>query len=248
MTEEIARYSVRLGDDAMIIAQRLCEWSSRAPTLEEDLALANVGLDYLGRARMCYSYAGSLLGKTEDDFAFLRDVREFENALMFELPRGDFAFTMVRQFLTDEFETLFFPLLSTSVDSELAAIAEKTNKEVAYHRRRSNEWLKRLGLGTSESHARAQLALDELWGYIDELFEMDELEMALCAAGVAVDRVALQATFSDNVQSGLINASLAVPEHSWQVRGGRTGSHTEHLGHLLTELQFLQRAYPGQQW
>ena len=248
MTEEIARYSVRLGDDAMVIAQRLCEWSSRAPTLEEDLALANVGLDYLGRARMCYGYAGELTGASEDDFAYLRDVREFENALLFELPKGDFAFTMIRQYLTDEFEALFFQALEYSADETLRGMAAKTNKEVAYHLRRSREWLNRLGLGTDESHRRAQTALDELWGYVTELFDMDQLETNLVGANIAVDRAVLLEAWQDTVKERIAQASLAVPNYEWQVRGGREGAHTEHLRHLLTEMQSLQRAYPGQQW
>ena len=248
MSADISRYSLRLADDALITAQRLCEWSSRAPTLEEDLALANVGLDYLGRARMCYSYAGELLGKTEDQFAYLRDPREFENAMIVELPRGDFAFTMVRQYLLDEFESRFFKALTNSTDARLAAIAQKTVKEVRYHLRRSWEWMKRLGLGTAESNDRSQQALDELWGYVDELFEMDALEKALMTSGVAVDKATLRADWDAVVKATLLTLGLSVPSHDWQVRGGRSGVHTEHLGHLLTELQFLQRAYPGLAW
>ena len=245
---EISQYAVRLGDDALITAQRLCEWSSRAPTLEEDLALANVGLDYLGRARMCYSYAGELLGKTEDQLAYLRDAREFENAMIVELPCGDFAFTMVRQYLLDEFELRFFTALANSTDARLAAIAQKTVKEVTYHLRRSWEWMKRLGMGTTESNDRSQQALDELWGYVDELFEMDALEKALMTSGVAVDKATLRADWDAVVKATLLAVGLSLPSHDWQVRGGRSGVHTEHLGHLLTELQFLQRAYPGLAW
>ena len=245
---EIPKYALRLGDDALITAQRLCEWSSRAPTLEEDLALANVGLDYLGRARMLYSYAGELLGKTEDQLAYLRDAREFENAMIVELPRGDFAFTMVRQYLLDEFESRFFTALTNSTDARLAAIAQKTVKEVRYHLRRSMEWMKRLGLGTTESNDRSQQALDELWGYVDELFEMDALEESLMQSGVAVDKARLRADWNAAVKESLLAVGLSVPSHDWQVRGGRSGIHTEHLGHLLTELQYLQRAYPGLAW
>ena len=248
MSADISRYSLRLADDALITAQRLCEWSSRAPTLEEDLALANVGLDYLGRARMCYSYAGELSGKTEDQLAYLRDAREFENAMIVELPCGDFAFTMVRQYLLDEFESRFFTALANSTDARLAAIAQKTVKEVTYHLRRSWEWMKRLGLGTAESNDRSQQALDELWGYVDELFEMDPLEKALMTSGVAVDKATLRADWDAVVKATLLTVGLSVPSHDWQVRGGRSGVHTEHLGHLLTELQFLQRAYPGLAW
>ena len=245
---QISQYAVRLGDDALITAQRLCEWSSRAPTLEEDLALANVGLDYLGRARMLYSYAGELLGKTEDQLAYLRDSREFENAMIVELPCGDFAFTMVRQYLLDEFESRFFIALADSTDGRLAAIAQKTGKEVTYHLRRSLEWMKRLGLGTTESNDRSQQALDELWGYVDELFEMDALEESLMQSGVAVDKATFRTDWDAVVKATLLAVGLSVPSHDWQVRGGRSGVHTEHLGHLLTELQYLQRAYPGLAW
>ncbi len=243
-----ATYALRMADDALITAQRLCEWSSRAPTLEEDLALANVGLDYLGRARMCYDYAGRMLDKTEDQLAYLRDAREFSNALLFELPRGDFAFTMVRQYLADEFELLFFAALRESVESEFAAIAEKTLKEVAYHQRRSYQWMLRLGLGTVDSRRRTQTALDELWGYVGELFEMDSMEADLVGNSVAVDKAALRAKWDQAVSSTLEESSLNTPDHGWQVTGGREGLHTEHLGHLLGEMQFLQRAYPGLAW
>lgn len=246
--QAVATYAMRLGDDALITAQRLCEWSAKAPTLEEDLALANVGLDYLGRARMCLGYAGELLGKTEDQLAYLRDAREFQNALILELPRGDFAFTMVRQYLLDAFESRFFAALAQSTDARLAAIAHKTLKEVTYHLRRSSEWMKRLGLGTSESNDRSQRALDELWGYVDELFEVDELEQILIEGGVAVAKPMLQADWEAAVGTMCAQVGLSVPNHQWRVSGGRSGVHTEHLGHLLAELQFLQRAYPGLAW
>ena len=239
---------VRLGDDALITAQRLCEWSGRAPTLEEDLALSNVGLDYLGRARLCYAYAGTFSGKTEDDYAFLRSDREYSNLLIVELPRGDFAFTLVRQYLVDEFETLYFAQLCRSSDSELRGIAEKAVREVAYHLRRSREWMMRFGLGTDESRDRAVAALDELWGYTGELFDQDELEQRLIGANVLPDRSALHAAWHQAVCATLEAASLKPPAHDWQVSGGREGVHTEHLGHLLTEMQFMQRAYPDQQW
>ena len=245
---DVARYAVRLGDDALVLSQRLCEWSSNAPMLEEDLALSNVALDYLGRARMLYGYAGGMLGRSEDELAFLRDVNEFENLLMVELPRGDFAFSMVRQYLLDEFEARFFAVLAASRDETLAGIAAKTVKEVRYHQRRSSEWMRRLGLGTEESNARAQAAVDELWGYVDELFAMDELEEGLVADRIAVDRSALEAPWREAVESLMAHAELSVPEHGWRVTGGRQHVHTEHLGHLLSDLQFMQRAYPGLSW
>ena len=244
----VARYAVRLGDDALIAGQRLCEWSSRAPTLEEDLALSNVALDYLGRTRMLYAYAGELTGVDEDQLAGARDCDQFENLLMVELPRGDFAFTMARQYLLDIFEHLFFAHLCDSADERLAAIAGKAVKEVRFHERRSLEWMRRLGMGTQQSLARLQTAVDELWGYVDELFAMDELETDLAAQGIAVDRSLLAERWREQVTHTLTDVGVQVPGSDWQVIGGRAGVHTEHLGHLLSEMQFMQRAYPGLDW
>ena len=245
---DVARYARRLGDDALVLGQRLCEWCSNAPALEEDLAISNTALDYLGRARLFYGYAGELLGSTEDELAFMRAEREFENVLLVELPRGDFAFSMLRQYVLDQFEHAFFDQLAGSSDETLAAIAGKARKEVTYHLRRSGEWLKRLGLGTEESNQRAQTALDELWGYVDELFEMDDLERALAEEGVAVQRAELQNVWRAEVMAAVQAAGLKVPETPWRVRGGREGVHKEHLGHMLAEMQYLQRAYPDLSW
>jgi ring-1,2-phenylacetyl-CoA epoxidase subunit PaaC len=244
----VARFAARLGDDALIHGQRLCEWSSRAPTLEEDLALANVALDYLGRARLCYTHAGELLGCGEDDFAYLRDARAFENLLLVELPRGDFAFTMLRQYLLDVFEDAYFARLCDSGDAYLAGMAGKACKEIDYHKRRSREWMRRLGHGTDVSRAKLQAAVEALWGYVDELFAMDDLERHLTVEGVAVDREVLAQAWHTEVRGWLEECGVKVPDGSWQVEGGRNGVHTEHLGHLLSEMQFLQRAYPGLQW
>ncbi len=247
-TNEIAEYTLRLGDDALVHGQRLCEWCADAPFLEEDIAIANVGLDYLGRARMLLQYAGELLGKTEDELAFLRDAPEFRNLLIVELPRGDFAFAMMRQYLLDEFELLFFEALTRSADATLAAVAEKAVKEVRYHHRRSVEWMRRLGLGTPESNRRMQAALDELWGYIDEFFLMDALEQRLAADRVAVDKQALEVIWRNRVADLVSEVDLQLPGDEWQVAGGRDGVHTEHLGHMLGEMQFMQRSYPGLTW
>ena len=243
-----ARYATRLADDALITGQRLCEWSSRAPTLEEDLALSNVALDFLGRARLLYTYASELTGLDEDELAFTRDEQQYENLLLVELPIGDFAFTMMRQYLLDTFEQLFFTALRHSSDTQLAGIASKSVKEIAYHRRRSSQWVRRLGLGTVESHQRLQDATDTLWGYVDEMFEVDELEQQLIADGVAVDRRPLKATWHASVAQLFNESELQVPDDSWQVNGSRRGVHTEHLGHLLSEMQYLQRTHPGLQW
>ncbi len=245
---DIAEYTLRLGDDALVHGQRLCEWCADAPFLEEDIAIANVGLDYLGRARMLLQYAGELLGKTEDELAFLRDAPEFRNLLIVELPRGDFAFAMMRQYLLDEYELLFFEALTRSEDATLAAVAEKAIKEVRYHHRRSVEWMRRLGLGTHESNRRVQAALNELWGYVDEFFLMDALDERLAASGVAVDRRALEVIWRDRVADLVSAVELQLPGDEWQVTGGRAGVHTEHLGHMLGEMQFMQRSYPGLTW
>lgn len=248
--QQLLEYSVRLGDDALIIGHRLSEWCRNAPFLEEDLAVGNVALDFIGRARMFYTYAASLKGDgaTEDDFAYLRDCRDFRNFLILELPRGDYAFSMMRQYLVDVFNVEFLSQLCQSKDKQLAAIAAKAIKESVYHLRRSKDWVLRLGDGTEESHLRMQKALDDLWGFTPELFEMDELEQTLANEGVAVDRSQLKASWQANVSELLAEATLSMPEDDWSVRGGREGLHTEHLGHLLSELQFMQRAYPGLEW
>ena len=248
MSDALVKYTVRLADDALIYSQRLSEWCSRGPTLEEDLALANVALDYIGRARMFYQYAHALSGITEDQYAYTRDTREFTNLLICELPNGDFAHTLVRQYLIDEFEALYLQALQASGDATLAVIAQKSAKETAYHLRRSREWMLRFGLGTRESHERADAALESLWGYTPELFVMDALEDDLCGQGIAVDRDALAGVWRDKVAATCAQAGLALPSDSWQVTGGRNGNHTEHMGHLLAEMQILQRTYPGLEW
>lgn len=247
---QLLEYVVRLGDDAVVIGHRLSEWCRNAPFLEEDLAVGNVALDFIGRARMFYGYAAELKGgdAKEDDFPYLRDCRDFRNFLIMELPRGDYAFSMTRQFLVDAFNVEFLSQLTQSKDERLAAIAAKAIKESVYHLRRSRDWVLRLGDGTEESHERMVKALDDLWGYTHELFVMDELEQSLADAGIAVDRSKLKDAWKANVTQVLEEATLAVPEDSWNVSGGREGMHTEHLGHLLADMQFMQRAYPGLEW
>lgn len=243
-------YATRLGDDSVVLGHRISEWTSKAPFLEEDIALSNVALDYLGRARMYYSYAAELAGngKTEDDFAYTRDMREFRNLLIHELPRGDFAYTMVRQLFVDVFNTYYLLELTKSSDNTLAAIAQKAIKETRYHLRRSHEWALRLGDGTEESHRRMQRAVESLWGYTHELFDMNPLEEQLANAGIGVHNPALRPAWLAQISAILTEASLSVPQDTWAVRGGRVGYHTENLGHLLTDMQFLHRAYPGCQW
>ena len=249
-TEMIKQYAIRLGDDALVLGHRLSEWCSKGPFLEEDLALTNVALDFIGRARMFYSYAAEIDGGefTEDSYAYQRDCRDFTNLLIHELPGGDFAFALARQYLVDEFSLAFMERLQDSSDETLAAIAAKAVKECRYHLRRSHDWMLRLGDGTEESHRRLQRAVDDLWGYTSELFELDELEQELAAAGVAVDSPTLKADWEKSVRATFSEATIDLPESDWSVRGGREGLHTEHLGHMLSDLQFMQRAYPGLEW
>ena len=248
--EAIKQYAIRLGDDALVLGHRLSEWCSNAPFLEEDLALTNVSLDFIGRARMFYSYAAEIEGGeyTEDNYAYQRDCRDFSNLLMHELPRGDFAFSMARQYLVDEYSLAYMERLQDSADHTLSAIAGKAVKESRYHLRRSRDWMLRLGDGTEESHQRLQAALDDLWGYVPELFDMDELEQELAASGIAVNSTALRPEWDTVVTATFEEATIRVPDTNWQIMGGRKGVHTESLGHLLSELQFVQRAYPGLEW
>lgn len=241
---------LRLGDNALILGQRLSEWCGHSPFLEEDIAIANTALDHIGRARMLLTHAGELegRGRSEDDLAYLRDEREFRNFLMVELPVGDFAFTLVRQFLLDVYHRELYALLKGSADETLAAIASKAVKECAYHVRRSGEWILRLGDGTSESHDRAQSALDELWGYSHELFAGDAVDRAMADAKVVPDLVDVYEPWRREVEATLTEATLQIPHDDWQATGGREGVHTEHMGHLLAELQVLQRTYPELEW
>lgn len=221
-------------DDTLILGHRLSEWTGHAPTLEEELALANIALDLIGQARSLYGYAGTLTGHTEDQLAYLRDAPAWLNCLLVELPNGDFACTIARLMLFAAFADLYWRAATTSTDTTIAAIAAKTEKETAYHLRYASEWLIRLGDGTAESHHRAQSAVDELWPYTGELFEGDD------------------ARFHDSwnaiVVSVLTRATLMRPADGWMQSGGRSGRHTEHLGYLLAEMQYLQRTYPGASW
>lgn len=251
MRRAFFQYLLRLGDDRLVLGHRLSEWCGHAPILEEDVALANIALDCIGQGTAFLKLAAETQGGsiTEDQLAYFRDVIDFRNAQIVELPRGDFAFTVCRQFLVDAFASLHFAALVSSGDARLAGIAEKAAKESAYHLRHSAEWVKRLGDGTEESHARLAKALDELWMYTGELFEHDALEASLVKAGFAVDVRTLVKPWQERVSSVLADAQIAVPPApQYWATGGRRGVHTEHLGHLLAEMQSLQRAYPGAQW
>ena len=248
--QNLLNYCIALGDDSLVLGHRLSEWCRNGPFLEEDLALTNVALDFIGRARFFYSYAAELdsKGRSEDDFAYLRDCREYRNFLINELPNGDFAFTLARQLMVDTYDMLFYEQLQHSSDAMLASIACKAIKESRYHLRRSRDWIIRLGDGTDESHSRSQDAFNRLWGYADEMFNMPVDEIALLEAGIAVDRAALKHDWTKTITSTLSQASLDVPACDWSIGGGRDGMHSEHLGFLLAEMQFMQRAYPGLQW
>ncbi|MEX3009083.1 1,2-phenylacetyl-CoA epoxidase subunit PaaC [Hoeflea sp. TYP-13] len=243
-------YLLRLADDQLILGQRLGEWCGNAPTLEEDLALTNISLDLIGQARSLYSYAGEVEGKgrDEDQLAFVRYEQDYLNALIAEQPNGDFAHTIVRQFFVSAFMAPFWREMEKSSDNTLAAIAAKASKEVAYHLRHTSEWVVRLGDGTDESHERMVEALEDLVMYTGELFESDGLVKAAIEAGFAVDVASLQDEWKRTVDSVLKEATLELPEAGHMQSGGREGRHTEHLGHILSELQYMQRAYPGMSW
>jgi ring-1,2-phenylacetyl-CoA epoxidase subunit PaaC len=243
-------YALRRADDALILGHRLSEWCGHAPAMEEDMALANMGLDLLGQARELYSYAAKVEGNgnDEDTFAYLRDVRQYRNLLLLEQPNGDFAHTMVRQFFYAAFADLYWRAMMKSGDATLAAIAAKSEKESAYHVRHSSEWMVRLGDGTEESHRRSQTAIDDLWAYTGEMFAVDDSERGLIEDGIAVDPATLRAQWLATVSSVLREATLVQPDSGWMQQGGRSGRHSEHLGHLLSELQSMQRTFPGATW
>jgi ring-1,2-phenylacetyl-CoA epoxidase subunit PaaC len=241
----LAAYALALGDDALILAQRLGEWVAHAPQIEEDVALANVALDLLGQARILLSYAGAVegAGRDEDDLAYLRDDRDFRNVQLVEIPNGDFAVTMARQLAFSAYQYELYGALLGSGDETIAGLAGKAVKEVAYHRDHATQWVLRLGDGTELSHARMQAGLDQVWPYTEELFDpASELP------GVAVDPATLRPAWDRYVTSVLTEATCHEPEPRWRSRGGRDGLHTEYLGHLLAEMQHLHRSHPGATW
>jgi ring-1,2-phenylacetyl-CoA epoxidase subunit PaaC len=243
-------YALRRADDALILGHRLSEWTGHGPSLEEEMALANFGLDLIGQARALYDYAAAAeaAGHDEDTYAYLRDAPQYRNVLLVEQPNGDFARTMLRQLFYSAFADAYWRAMIRSADPDLAAIAAKSEKESAYHLRHACEWVIRLGDGTAESHRRAQAAVDALWPFSGELFEADAAEQALITTGVAVDPESLREAWHRTVDAVLARATLTRPDNGWMHSGGRAGRHSEHLGHLLSELQFLQRAYPGATW
>jgi ring-1,2-phenylacetyl-CoA epoxidase subunit PaaC len=247
----LATYALRLGDDALVLSHRLGEWVTNAPQLEEDVALANIGLDLLGQARTLLSYAGEVeaVGRTEDDLAYLRDEREFLNVHLVERPNEDFAVSMARQLLFSTYQLALYERLQDSADPTLAGMAAKAVKEVDYHRDHATQWVLRLGDGTDESHRRMQAGFERLWPYVDELFGTDDLEQSLVADGIAVDASTLRAGWDGYVDGVLAEATLTRPEGTrTPPGGGRLGIHTEPMGFLLAEMQHLHRAHPGASW
>lgn len=244
------RYVLRLADTSLILGQRLSEWVGHAPALEEDLGLANIALDLIGQARLLLSYAGELegRGRCEDELAFSRDAAQFLNLTLVEQPNGDFGHTLVRQFLVSAFQLELYEALQSCADARLAEIAAKAVKETRYHVRYSASWIVRLGDGTAESHARVQDALAQLWPFTTELFADDGVDAAMIAAGVAPAAAALRAGWSARIDAVLAEATLTRPADAPFPWHGKCGVHTEHLGYVLAEMQFLQRAYPGAEW
>ncbi|AVR04080.1 1,2-phenylacetyl-CoA epoxidase subunit PaaC [Pluralibacter gergoviae] len=247
--DPVATYALRLGDSCLVLAQRLGAWCGHAPELEIDLALANIGLDLLGQARNFLTCAAERRGEgDEDTLAFGRDERQFSNLLLAEQPNGNFADTIARQLMIDAWHVALFSRLADSRDAQLAAIAAKSIKEARYHLRYSRGWTVRLGGGTALSAARMQAAFDNLWRFSAELFEADALEIALAGQGIAVDSRTLREGWLAEMAGALAEAELTVPQVPSYRTGGRRGLHTEHLGPMLAEMQYLQRSYPGQQW
>ena len=248
--KNLYRFLVGLADDSLVLSHRLSEWCSKGPYLEEDLALSNVALDYIGRARMFYQYAADVEGKnnTEDDIAYMRDEQQYTNLLIHELPINDFAFTMLRQFFLDVFYCEYLEKLCNSTNQTIAAIAAKSIKESRYHLKRSEPWIKQLAEGTDESRQRILDAQVELENFIGELFVMSDWEIGLVEQGIAVDRDGIKASWNKYVKSFLAESDIEFADTQLQIRGGRDGIHTEHLGHMLSEMQFLQRSYPGLEW
>ncbi|MBL7683753.1 MAG: phenylacetate-CoA oxygenase subunit PaaC [Flavipsychrobacter sp.] len=266
-------YTLQIADNALILGHRISEWCGHGPILEQDIAITNTSLDHLGQARSLYQHAADMFNalpaeekKTlfvsaalqakiakdekidEDDLAYLRDGWDFRNVLLTEQPNKDWGYTVVRSFFYDAYNFYFYTELQKSKDTVLAAIAEKSLKEVTYHLRWSSEWMIRLGDGTAESKARMQEAVNHNWAYTGELFEMTTADKEMLAAGMGVDLNAIKTQWQKRVDAVLEEATLSIPANAWMHSGGKEGRHSEHLGYILTELQFMQRAYPDMEW
>lgn len=252
MTLEQAKfeYLLRLGDSSLIIGHRLSEWCGHGPILEEDIALINIALDFVGNATSLLTYAAQVEGKgrTEDDLAYLRNERDYRNLLLTEQPNGDYATTIARQFLYDVYTFFLYEELKKSKDETIAAIAAKTHKEITYHLRHTTEWMYRLGDGTEESHQRLQSGLNELWMYTSDMFDMNEVDALLIQAGIAPDLNTIKESWEKRVKEVVAEATLQLPASNIKQKGSREGKHSEHLGYLLAEMQYIPRSYPGTKW
>ncbi|MDC7994547.1 1,2-phenylacetyl-CoA epoxidase subunit PaaC [Altibacter sp. HG106] len=248
--DTLYQYILGIADNSLILGQRLGELCGHGPTLETDIAITNISLDLIGQTRSYYQYAAGLSdeGITEDDIAFLRKEREYRNVLLVEQPNTHFGYVMVRQFFFDVFHLLFLKELQQSADETLVAIANKAVKEVGYHQRFSSDWIKRLGDGTEESHQKVQEAVNDLWRYTDELFYMTEADKAMFNNDIGVDLSHLKDTYYETITTVLSDATLAVPDNTYFQKGGKDGIHTEHMGYLLSDLQYMQRTYPNMNW
>jgi ring-1,2-phenylacetyl-CoA epoxidase subunit PaaC len=247
---ESFEYLLRLADDRLVLGHRLSEWCGHAPILEEDIALANIALDLVGQANLLLTRASAMenAGRDADALAFMRDAIDYRNVLLVELPKGDFAVTIARQFFYSVFGMLQSEALQRSSDTDLAGISAKMLKEFRYHVRHSGEWMLRLGGGTEESHSRLQAAVNDLWRYTGEMFLADEVDQKAASSGVGVDPSQLERAWSETVKDILQRSGITTPDVTWMQRGGRQGRHTEHLGHMLAEMQVLQRQHPGATW
>lgn len=252
LTNQLFNFCLHLADNSLIMGHRLSEWTGHGPMLEQDIAISNIALDLIGQSRNFYQYAAALKDNsvTEDSLAYLRDAREFKNLLITEIPNGDWAQTIMKLFLFSTYQFYFYQKLIGSSDKQLAAIAEKSLKEVTYHVRWSSEWVIRLGDGTEESNKRIKSALEEVWSFIGEMFQPAKYENLLLNNRISVDVSEIKNDWMDKVKNVLEEATLSYPEdkNTWMQTGGKNGIHTEHLGYLLAEMQFLQRAYPGCEW
>lgn len=250
MTDNLFQYLLRLGDDRLVLGHRLSEWCGHGPILEEDIALANIALDLIGQATLFLKLAGETEGKgrNEDDLAYFREAIDYRNVQLVELPKGDYAFTIVREFFFDVFSYHLLEELQKSSHSEIAGIAAKGFKEVRYHVRHSSEWVVRFGDGTRESHERAQQAVNQLWRFTGEMFESDDIDKEMAASGTGANLEAIAPKWNEVVSDVLKRATLTIPEDPPAMTGGRRGRHTEHLGRMLSEMQIVARSHPGATW
>lgn len=250
MNQNLYNYIIGIADNSLILGQRLGELCGHGPSLETDIALTNMSLDLFGQVRSYYQYAAQLAndGKTEDDIAFMRLERAYKNVLLVEQPNTHFGYVIGKQFLFDVYHLMMLEKLQSSTDQTLAAIAKKSIKEVSYHERFSSDWVIRLGDGTEESNQKMQEAIDALWRFTDELFDMTDDDKAMVEAGIGVDVAALKESYYDKVSEVLKEANLTVPERKYFTRGGKQGVHSEHMGYLLADMQYMQRSFPGMKW